>query len=143
MLQSGWCCCSPDKNTGMKEPKQDELFTNASSFGKSPDPARSPTINRVGGVGLVFETDSINRGLKIADMKMNGPAMKSGVNMKGMTLVAIDGHPVVNCTIEQIASKLLGPPGSQVKLLLRPPVSNKYVPPVELLLVREAFTVTE
>ncbi|EKX54830.1 hypothetical protein GUITHDRAFT_149874 [Guillardia theta CCMP2712] len=100
-------------------------------------------MNRVGGVGLIFETDSVNQGLRIADMKMNGPAMKSGIDMRGMTLVAINGQPVVNSSIEQIASKLLGPPGSKVQLLLRPPMSSRYARPIEVLLEREAFAIVD
>jgi C-terminal processing protease CtpA/Prc len=77
--------------------------------------AKSP----VGGVGMVLEKNPKDPGsVVVRSLTPGAPAQQSGIR-QGDLLIKVDGIAVEGKTLEQIAAKIVGPVGSQVKLSIR------------------------
>jgi C-terminal processing protease CtpA/Prc len=86
------------------------------------------------GIGINFEEDKIPSGIKILGVRPDMPAGRAGV-IPGDVLLAIDGVPVANMSVEQASIRLRGDVGSTVTITL-----SRSGHPMDIKLVRAPLT---
>lgn len=86
-----------------------------------------------GGIGITAKTQKDK--LIINDILLSGPAARAKLR-KGDSILAVDGEPVAQHSIEENFSRIRGPFGSQVRLTV---LSNGDALPRDVLVSREAI----
>lgn len=79
---------------------------------------RQTLRNNYGGVGMQIESQEGN--IVVARVFPNGPGEKGGV-MAGDRIIQVDSTPVTGFRLDQVSARLLGTPGTEVKVIFRRP----------------------
>ncbi|HEX8431267.1 MAG TPA: S41 family peptidase [Longimicrobium sp.] len=89
--------------------------------------------NGYGGLGMLVET--LRDTTVITRVYPNTPALGAGVQV-GDRVIAVDGKPVVGMRLDSVTSRLLGPPGSSVRVTFVRPGSGTVMREVRRAQVR-------
>jgi carboxyl-terminal processing protease len=110
----------------------------------SPDKYQSMVDSATGtlaGVGVEITTTSDGDGTRViaADVEENSPASRAGIQSNDV-FVQVDGYTVpATATPDDVASRLRGPPGSKVGVLMERPSNGKTI---DTVMTRDKITVT-
>ena len=84
---------------------------------REPGASRDSVRVRRVGVGITFETDSVDNSAKVKRLVRNSPADRSGLIKAGDVLYEVDSTNVFRDSLDVVAQLLLGAPGTTVRLL--------------------------
>mmetsp|Transcript_12166 Transcript_12166/g.29057 ORF Transcript_12166/g.29057 Transcript_12166/m.29057 type:complete len:184 (-) Transcript_12166:110-661(-) len=105
-------CCGCDTR------RTNRVLTNAKPI-SSPSKEPNPNPNNLAGIGVVFKGRKDHETLTISGIVPGGPAHKDGQLQTGDSLVLIDGQKADGLKYEDLARKILGPPGSWIQLVVQ------------------------